>query len=685
MSQSPIDDFSPESVLRYQQGWKALNRLLHEDRSFSGNEKNCAYLNVGDGTGTFANASFVSGLDFADDGRGMAMVDWDFDGDVDLWTTNRTAPRVRFLKNTSAPGKAFVTVRLEGNGTSTNRDAIGARLRLFVQGDAVPRIRTLRTSQGFLSMSSNWIHFGLGDKTIIDRLEIDWPGSGTETVAGLSAGGFFLLKQGTVKATPWLPPVRSERVRLSPSTPDLPHESEVARIPLVARLPCPVLPVQDADGTQSRQLDAELKGPVLVNLWASWCAPCITELSEWTHQADKLTAAGLRVVALNTDALDPSVEPAKNASELLSDLGFPFESFSAHEQAVQSLNLLQRAIVDRWLPLPVPSSFLLDKDGNVAFIYRGPVSVDLLLQDVAALDLPRDARRDRAVPFAGKWTHDPPMPSPLRVASQFIDFTQPQQAVSYLQRYIDHGGGAHLSEGDRRLHHADILYVLGSLLEEGEQMDAAHAAYQRAAALNPADVRIRQEMQRLKGNDNERLANSERQARAALAANPDDPAALRVLAMALVQQKDFTSAAPYFERLVEASPDDAQLRLQWATVLDRSGNAADAVTHYKKALNLDRKTLAAADGIARIRASHPDSALRNGQEALILGQRLCKLTQKKNVQYLDTLAMAYAELGRFDDAIATLRQAISVTPENQALKLRLQLYESAKPFRRENP
>ena len=291
MSQSPVDGVDPEKVARYQQGWKALNRLLHEERSFSGHEKNCAYLNTGGKD--FADASFVTGLNFPDDGRGVALVDWDFDGDLDFWTTNRTAPRVRFMKNMSPPGNAFVTVRLQGDGKGTNRDAIGARMRLFLKGETVPRIRTLKTADSFLSMSSNWVHFGLGEAGEIERLEVDWPGGATEMISGLERGAFFVVKQGSGKAGRWEPP--SGRVDLKPSEPALPEESDVARVVMAARLPCPVLPVIDSGG--SRILDSELRGPVLVNLWASWCAPCAHELGDWSREAAKLTAAGLRIIA----------------------------------------------------------------------------------------------------------------------------------------------------------------------------------------------------------------------------------------------------------------------------------------------------------------------------------------------------------------------------------------------------
>ena len=136
MSQSPVDDFSSQSTLRYQQGWRALNRLLHEDRSFSGRERKCLFLNCranSDGSlNRFADASSATGFDLLDDGRGIAVCDWDFDGDLDLWMTNRTAPRVRFLRNLGKTSNHFLAVKLEGDGKAVNRDAIGARIELYL-------------------------------------------------------------------------------------------------------------------------------------------------------------------------------------------------------------------------------------------------------------------------------------------------------------------------------------------------------------------------------------------------------------------------------------------------------------------------------------------------------------------------------------------------------------------------
>ena len=177
--------------MRYRQGWKALNRLLHEDRSFSGNERNCAFLNCR-GTG-FADISSASGFDFPDDSRAVTAVDWDFDGDLDLWMTARTAPRLRFLRNDLAANADWVAVKLSGNGETTNRDAVGARVQLYLKNQQVPLIRSVRAGDAFLSQSSGWLHFGLGPNASIEKLLVRWPGGTEESISGIESGERYLV------------------------------------------------------------------------------------------------------------------------------------------------------------------------------------------------------------------------------------------------------------------------------------------------------------------------------------------------------------------------------------------------------------------------------------------------------------------------------------------------------------
>ena len=96
-------------------------RLLSQGKSWSGYERNCCFLNTG--SQRFACISATSGLDFQDDGRAVVQVDWDQDGDLDLWISNRTAPRLRFLKNNGSHGNYQVSDRHSGTlGRSPIKD-----------------------------------------------------------------------------------------------------------------------------------------------------------------------------------------------------------------------------------------------------------------------------------------------------------------------------------------------------------------------------------------------------------------------------------------------------------------------------------------------------------------------------------------------------------------------------------
>jgi len=96
--------------------------MMKRGRSWSGRERHCAYLNLGDGAASrFVNVSALSGIDFADDGRAICLTDWDHDGDVDSWVSNRSAPQLRLMRNESTGDSRFRKLCVQAMVTSRSR------------------------------------------------------------------------------------------------------------------------------------------------------------------------------------------------------------------------------------------------------------------------------------------------------------------------------------------------------------------------------------------------------------------------------------------------------------------------------------------------------------------------------------------------------------------------------------
>lgn len=450
-----------------------LIRFIRAGRSFSGHERNCCYLNTG--KTRFANVSAISGLDFPDDGRAVGCVDWDQDGDVDVWISNRNAPQIRFLRNAISNGNHFLSVRLEG--TRCNRDAIGARVELTTVGDGQQkRIKSLRAGDGYLAQSSKWLHFGLGNTTTVDRVVVSWPGGHEESFSGLAADGCFRLVEGTGLAQPIARPRRD--VVLKPSPLQLPRSSDQRQVFSATRLPLPELRYETFSGA-ARSGAGEARRALLVNLWASWCGPCVAELGELARRAEELRGQGVDVLALSVDRLGDAPQ-GNRAAELVSRVQFPFAAGLATERLVDILELAMRQLFSREKPLPIPTSFLVDPQGRLAAVYQGPVDVDRLLVDVRKLALTGVDKRDASVPFAGRWNDTPKSLPLVPFVIELINHGYLDQASDYLARYRSDIRPEHFYER--------LILRLASAWEEHGNRDEAERHFRWAQQMNPQHV-----------------------------------------------------------------------------------------------------------------------------------------------------------------------------------------------------
>jgi enediyne biosynthesis protein E4 len=154
-----------------------------------------------EGAGHLKEVGRISGPGFAVERvhRGLAAGDFDNDGDLDLLVTSN-GQTVDLLRNDGGNQDNAVLVRLVGK--KSNRDGIGARLRVTAGGKT--QVREVKAGSSYLSQNDLRAHVGVGRETIIDRLEIRWPGGGIEVLRNLPVNNTLTIveAEGTTARTP---------------------------------------------------------------------------------------------------------------------------------------------------------------------------------------------------------------------------------------------------------------------------------------------------------------------------------------------------------------------------------------------------------------------------------------------------------------------------------------------------
>jgi tetratricopeptide (TPR) repeat protein len=175
--------------------------------------------------------------------------------------------------------------------------------------------------------------------------------------------------------------------------------------------------------------------------------------------------------------------------------------------------------------------------------------------------------------------------------------------------------------------------------------------------------------------------------RKAAEADPEFFQAQNNLGVVYWRKNDLKQAAVHFREAVRINPKHAPAQNNLAAVLEKLGDDAGAAEHYRKALEIEPGYENAANGLAWVLATSRDDAIRNGTEAVRLAEPLCRRTRMRNSLFLRTLAAAYAEVGRFDDAVRTARRARLMPPAHirrdllDELDRDIALYGARKPLR----
>ena len=139
-----------------------------------------------------------------------------------------------------------------------------------------------------------------------------------------------------------------------------------------------------------------------------------------------------------------------------------------------------------------------------------------------------------------------------------------------------------------------------------------------------------------------------------------NPTAHCWLGKSLAAQGKLDEARAEFDEAVREDPSNAEGHYELAVALSMRQEAAGAVAHYRSALRFSPDDPRALNNLAWILAANSRPEIRDGAEAVRLAEHACQITHDSEPLFLGTLAAAYAEAGRFDEAVATAQHAHDV-------------------------
>jgi hypothetical protein len=161
-----------------------------DGRSLAGYQQKHVWVN--DGAGQFKEVAQLVGVTDVYDGRSVALADFENRGALDAVVANERGPLLLY-KNTVSPGNKWIEFELEGS--TSNRSAIGAQVRLFWNGQQ--QLQEVSGGSGFCAQNQRRLHFGLGKTAGVDRVEIRWPSGKVQTIPAPEVNRIHPVKEPT--------------------------------------------------------------------------------------------------------------------------------------------------------------------------------------------------------------------------------------------------------------------------------------------------------------------------------------------------------------------------------------------------------------------------------------------------------------------------------------------------------
>ena len=331
------------------------NQLIFDQGfSFSGYERDPLYMNISgqNGARRFLDVSGVSGIDSITDGRAGVFADFDNDGDLDVFMTTIQGQSHLLFRNNVGQGNNFLRVIIEG-GERTGRDAFGTIVRVRTSAGTQTKIKD--GGSGFISQHDPRLNFGLGRDARAESVEVTWPNGRVERFAGEARAGTTIVLRESAG--------RIETVALGRAQlPDPLTRSEAfARgLRISVGRPLPDFALRSVEGNaQTSMRNVRRAGrQMLINVWATWCAPCAREMPELERLRTRLAARGIDLVGLNVDA-----EPNADVRGYLRERRVGYPNYIGGVTAIENIYATDE--------MSVPLNIVVDERGLVAELIPG--------------------------------------------------------------------------------------------------------------------------------------------------------------------------------------------------------------------------------------------------------------------------------------------------------------------------
>jgi tetratricopeptide (TPR) repeat protein len=230
----------------------------------------------------------------------------------------------------------------------------------------------------------------------------------------------------------------------------------------------------------------------------------------------------------------------------------------------------------------------------------------------------------------------------------------------------------------------EIRFSLGTTLSKRHRYEEAAAQFSEMLRATPENVPVLVQLGLARAQQG-RTEDALQALSEAVRIDPTDVGAHNNLGNILMQKGRLREAVKQFEEAVRLDPRHAGAHNNLAISYKKLGHINEAIAHYREALRLEPESLQALNNLAWTLAAYPKAQYRDGAEAVRLATKACELTRYQSPIPLATLAAAYAERGKFEEAISFSERARDLPQAGQGapaatLAAMLEAFRAGRPY-----